>query len=228
MSEQKDPILPPGARWPFFLLASCFLWWGIANNLTDPLVKVFKQIFEMKTWEAAFIQFAFYGGYFCLALPGAMIARKYNYKTGVLIGLGLYAIGCFLLFPAKLAEEFSLFCFAYFVLACGLGVLESNANPYVLALGSERTATRRLNFAQSFNPIGAVTGILLCRQLIMVRLPKNAEGKSVDRARTGGRFTDDSDLPLSSRCRSSGSGLGADPQGEDAGRRRARQASALF
>ncbi len=176
MSEQKDPILPSGARWPFFLLASCFLWWGIANNLTDPLVKVFKQIFEMKTWEAAFIQFAFYGGYFCLALPGAMIARKYNYKTGVLIGLGLYAIGCFLLFPAKLAEEFSLFCFAYFVLACGLGVLESNANPYVLALGSERTATRRLNFAQSFNPIGAVTGVLLCRQLIMVKLPKNAEG----------------------------------------------------
>jgi MFS transporter, FHS family, L-fucose permease len=177
MSEPNEPresILPPGARWPFFLLASCFLWWAIANNLTDPLVKVFKEIFGMTTLQASFIQSAFYGGYFCMALPGAMIARKYTYKTGVLLGLGVYAVGCFLLYPAMLAEEFLLFCFAYYVLACGLGVLETNANPYVLALGSEKTATRRLNFAQSFNPIGSVLGILLCQVLVMARLPKDA------------------------------------------------------
>lgn len=177
MSEQKDPILPSGARWPFVLLASCFLWWAIANNLTDPLVKVFKEIFGMTTFQASLIQMAFYGGYFCMALPGAMIARKYTYKTGVLMGLGVYAVGCFLLYPAMLAEKFFLFCFAYYVLACGLGVLETNANPYVLALGSERTATRRLNFAQSFNPIGAVLGIVLCQVLVMARLPQDAAGQ---------------------------------------------------
>jgi FHS family L-fucose permease-like MFS transporter len=156
------------------LLASCFLWWAIANNLTDPLVKVFQQTFVMSTFMASLIQFAFYGGYFCLALPGAMIARKFTYKTGVLLGLGAYAVGCFLLYPAYLAEKFPLFCLAYFVLAGGLGVLETNANPYVLALGSEKTATRRLNFAQAFNPIGAVIGIMLCRSLVMARLPKDA------------------------------------------------------
>lgn len=176
MSEPRERVLPAGARWPFVLLASCFLWWAIANNLTDPLVKVFQQVFEMKVWQAALIQFAFYGGYFCLALPGAMIARRFTYKTGVLLGLGAYALGCFLLYPAKMAEEFSLFCLAYFVLAGGLSILETNANPYVLALGSERTATRRLNFAQSFNPIGSVIGIMLCRSLVMARLPKDGQG----------------------------------------------------
>lgn len=172
----RDLILPPGARWPFFLLASCFLWWAIANNLTDPLVKVFKEIFGMSTFQASLIQMAFYGGYFCMAIPGAMVARKFTYKVGVLVGLGVYAVGCFLLYPAMLVERFALFCFAYYVLACGLGVLETNANPYVLALGSERTATRRLNFAQSFNPIGAVLGIVLCQVLVMARLPQDANG----------------------------------------------------
>lgn len=176
MNERKENILPPGARWPFFLLASCFLWWAIANNLTDPLVKVFEHIFEMSTFQASLIQMAFYGGYFCMALPGAMVARKYTYKTGVLLGLGAYAVGCFLLYPAMLAQEFILFCFAYYVLACGLGVLETNANPYVLALGSEKTATQRLNFAQAFNPFGSVIGIVLCQVLVMARLPQDSRG----------------------------------------------------
>ena len=177
MNQQKDPVLPPGVRWAFGLLASCFLWWAIANNLTDPLVKVFKEIFEMSTFQASLIQFAFYGGYFCMALPGAIIARRYTYKTGVLLGLGAYAVGCFLLYPAMLAERFVFFCFAYYVLACGLGILETNANPYVLVLGSEKTATRRLNFAQAFNPIGSVIGILLCQILVMAHLPEDAQGE---------------------------------------------------
>ncbi|MEN8255982.1 MAG: L-fucose:H+ symporter permease [Verrucomicrobiota bacterium] len=182
MSEEHDhskshSVIPPGAIFPFILLASCFMWWAIANNLTDPLVKVFKQTFQMTTFQASIIQFAFYFGYFCMALPGAMIARKFTYKTGVLLGLGVYAVGCFMLYPAMLLEQFFLFCFAYYVLACGLGVLETNANPYVLVLGSEESATRRLNFAQAFNPIGAVVGGLLCRNLIMARLPKDGEGQ---------------------------------------------------
>ncbi|MGD9127991.1 MAG: L-fucose:H+ symporter permease [Planctomycetia bacterium] len=179
MNERKVKILPSGAKWPFILLASCFMWWAIANNLTDPLVKVFKTVFGMNTFEASFIQFAFYFGYFCMALPGALIARKYTYKTGVLIGLGFYAVGCFLLYPAMITESFLFFCIAYYVLASGLGVLETNANPYVLVLGSEETATRRLNFAQSFNPIGAVLGIVLCQVLVMANLPHDEATKEL-------------------------------------------------
>lgn len=170
-------LVPAGAVWSFALLAGCFLWWGIANNLTDPLVKVFKEIFGMSTFQAALIQMAFYGGYFCMALPGAMIARRFNYKTGVLAGLGIYAAGCFLLYPAMLTAQFAFFCFAFYVLACGLGILETNANPYVLALGSAESATRRLNFAQSFNPVGSVAGIMICQIFIMARLPFGEEGK---------------------------------------------------
>ena len=175
----SDPhkVIPSGSALPFFLLASCFLWWGIANNLTDPLVKVFKEIFETSTFEASAVQFAFYFGYFCMALPGAIIARRYSYKTGVLVGLGLYAAGCILLLPAKLAGQFTFFCFAYYVLACGLGILETNANPYVMVLGSAESATRRLNFAQAFNPIGSVIGILMCQQMIMAELPKGEDGE---------------------------------------------------
>ncbi|MBN1926390.1 MAG: L-fucose:H+ symporter permease [Prolixibacteraceae bacterium] len=161
----------------FALLSSCFMWWGIANNLTDPLVRVFKAIFgELSTFQASLIQFAFYFGYFSMAIPGAIISRKFSYKTGVLVGLGLYAVGCFLLYPSTLLQQFIFFCISYYVLACGLGILETNANPYILVLGPRETATRRLNFAQSFNPIGSVTGILLAQLLIMARMPLNESG----------------------------------------------------
>ncbi len=170
-------LVPSGILIPFILLSSCFMWWGIANNLTDPLVRVFKAVFgELSTFQASLIQFAFYGGYFCMAIPGAIISRRFSYKTGVLVGLGLYAIGCFLLYPSTLLQQFVFFCLSYYVLACGLGILETNANPYILAIGPEDTATRRLNFAQSFNPIGSVVGILLCQILIMARLPQDADG----------------------------------------------------
>ena len=162
---------------PFILLSSCFMWWGIANNITDPLVRVFKAIFgELSTFQASLIQFAFYFGYFCMAIPGAIISRKYSYKTGVLVGLGIYALGCFLLYPSTLLQRFVFFCISYYILACGLGILETNANPFILVLGSKETATRRLNFAQSFNPIGSVAGILLCQILIMARIPLDGDG----------------------------------------------------
>jgi FHS family L-fucose permease-like MFS transporter len=170
-------VIPKGRIWPFALLSSCFLWWAIANNITDPLVKVFEEVFTMTTFQASMIQFAFYFGYFCMALPGAIIARRFSYKTGVLVGLGMYAVGCFLLYPAMVAEQFAFFCFAYYVLACGLGILETNANPYVMVLGSVESATRRLNFAQSFNPIGSVIGIVMCQVMIMANLPHNEAGK---------------------------------------------------
>lgn len=169
-------VIPKGRLWPFALLASCFLWWAIANNLTDPLVKVFQSTFTMTVFQASMIQFAFYFGYFCMALPGAIIAKRFSYKTGVLVGLGMYALGCFLLYPAKEAQAFAFFCFAFYVLACGLGILETNANPYVMVLGSVESATRRLNFAQSFNPIGSIIGIMMCREMIMANLPHDAAG----------------------------------------------------
>lgn len=176
-TTQKTALLEKKYILAFILLASCFMWWGIANNITDPLVRVFKAVFgELSTFQASLIQFAFYFGYFTMAIPGAIISRKFSYKTGVLVGLGLYAAGCFLLYPSTLLQQFIFFCISYYVLACGLGILETNANPYILVLGPKETATRRLNFAQSFNPIGSVIGILLCQILIMARMPLDGEG----------------------------------------------------
>ncbi len=175
--QKKTALLERKYILPFVLLSSCFMWWGIANNLTDPLVRVFKAVFgELSTFQASLIQFAFYFGYFCMAIPGAIISRKYSYKTGVLVGLGIYALGCFLLYPSTQMQKFVYFCISYYILASGLGILETNANPYILVLGPRETATRRLNFAQSFNPIGAVVGILMCQILIMARMPLDAEG----------------------------------------------------
>lgn len=165
-------IIPRNYIFPFILLASCFMWWGIANNLTDPLVRVFIEIFEgLTNFQASLIQFGFYGGYFCLAIPGAIIARKYSYKTGVLVGLGFYILGCLLLFPASIARQFVFFILAYYVLASGLSILETSANPYILSLGSEKTATQRLNFAQAFNPLGSIIGVMLAQMLVMAKLP---------------------------------------------------------
>jgi FHS family L-fucose permease-like MFS transporter len=169
-------LIPAGALFPFFLLASCFLWWGLANNLTDPLVRVFRDIFGMSTFQASLIQMAFYGGYFCMAVPGALIARKFTYKTGVLVGLGLYAAGCLFFYPAMLVGTFLFFCIGFYILACGLGILETNANPFILSLGSRETAVRRLNLAQSFNPVGSIAGIFLCQVLIFARLPQDESG----------------------------------------------------
>ncbi len=175
--SKKTALLESKYILAFILLSSCFMWWGIANNLTDPLVRVFKAIFgELSTFQASLIQFAFYFGYFSMAIPGAAISRKFSYKTGILVGLGLYAFGCFLLYPSTLLQQFIFFCISYYILACGLGILETNANPYILVLGPKETATRRLNFAQSFNPIGSVTGILLCQILIMARIPLDGDG----------------------------------------------------
>lgn len=178
----KPKLIPSGILLPFILLASCFMWWGIANNITDPLVKVFMSIFpHLSAFESSLIQFAFYGGYFCLAIPGALIARKFSYKVGVLVGLGLYAAGCFLLYPASLSLTFWTFLLAFWVLASGLSILETNTNPYVLALGPPQTATRRLNLAQAFNPLGSVIGILLCATFIMENLqPWANPDKSAD------------------------------------------------
>lgn len=168
---QKPQLLPRSDILPFILLASCFAWWGLANNMTDPLVRAFTGIFDdLSNFQSSLIQFAFYGAYFGLAIPGSIIARKYGYKKGVLIGLGMYFVGCFLFYPASMIQQFVPFLISFYVLAGGLSILETNANPYVLALGPEQTATQRLNLAQSFNPVGSVVGTLLCQILILAKL----------------------------------------------------------
>ena len=172
MSETtKTPIVPRNILFPFILLATCFAMWGLSNNMTDPLVKAFLKIFpELTTAQTALIQNAFYGAYFVLAIPGAIIARKFGYKKGVLVGLGIYILGGLLFYPASLMLQFSPFLFAFFVLAGGLSILETNANPYIIAMGPEETATRRLNLAQSFNPVGSLIGLFLCKFAILTKL----------------------------------------------------------
>jgi FHS family L-fucose permease-like MFS transporter len=155
---------------PFILITACFALWGFANDITNPMVKAFSKIFRMSVTDGALVQVAFYGGYFAMAFPAAMFIRKYSYKAGILLGLGLYAIGAFLFFPAKETGEYYPFLFAYFILTCGLSFLETSANPYILSMGSEETATRRLNLAQSFNPIGSLAGMYVAMNFIQAKL----------------------------------------------------------
>ena len=155
---------------PFVLITCCFALWGFANDITNPMVKAFSKIFRMSVTEGALVQVAFYGGYFAMAFPAAIFIKKYSYKAGVLMGLGLYAIGAFLFFPAKLTGNYYPFLIAYFILTCGLSFLETSCNPYILSMGSEETSTRRLNLAQAFNPIGSLLGMYVAMNFIQNRL----------------------------------------------------------
>jgi FHS family L-fucose permease-like MFS transporter len=183
--KKLSDIIPKSIAFPFILLSTCFAMWGLSNNMTDPLVKAFLDIFDdLSNFQTAMIQNAFYGAYFCLGIPGAIISRKYGYKKGVLAGLGLYIIGGLLFYPASLMLQFSPFLVAFFVLAGGLSILETNANPYIIAMGPEDTATQRLNFAQSFNPIGSLIGLFVCKFAILTKLEvvnaKKIEGLDAD------------------------------------------------
>ena len=155
---------------PFILITSLFALWGFANSVTDPMVQAFKKVLELSNSEAAWVQMAFYGGYFCMALPAALFVRKYSYKTGVLIGLALYAVGALLFYPAAIFEQFWFFCLGLYVLTFGLAFLETTANPYILAMGDPSTATRRLNLAQAFNPVGLLFGLLVAQQFVLEEL----------------------------------------------------------
>lgn len=175
----KKPFVYPEMRLVFVLLITCFAAWGVAANMTDPLVKVFSKIFVMSTLESALVQFAYYGAYFCLAIPAAFINRRYSYKTGVLCGLGLAVLGALAFYPASLAMEYHYFLAALFILAAGLSILETSANPFVMAMGPIENATRRLNLAQAFNPVGTNLGVFLAATLI---LPNLHIAEAADRA----------------------------------------------
>ncbi|NLB25677.1 MAG: L-fucose:H+ symporter permease [Bacteroidales bacterium] len=167
---KHKPLIPRSYLLPYILVTICFPFWGFGENVTNPLVHAFPRILNMSHFEGSLIQFAFYGGYFAMALPAALFIKRFSYKSGILMGLFLYAIGALLFLPASLTMMFWPFLLAYFVLTCGLSFLETSANPYVLSLGPEETATRRLNLSQSFGPMGSLIGMFTAQQVILKNL----------------------------------------------------------
>ena len=155
---------------PFILVTFCFALWGFANDVTNPMVKAFSKIFRMSVTDGSLVQVAFYGGYFAMAFPAAIFIRKYSYKAGVLMGLGLYATGALLFFPSKAIGIYGCFLIAYFIMTCGLSFLETSCNPYILSMGEPETATRRLNLAQCFNPCGSIIGMFVAMNYIQAKL----------------------------------------------------------
>ncbi|MBR5726072.1 MAG: L-fucose:H+ symporter permease [Muribaculaceae bacterium] len=170
---------------PFVVVTCCFALWGFANDITNPMVKAFSKIFRMSVTDGALVQVAFYGGYFCMALPAAMFIRRHSFKSGIVMGLALYALGVLLFVPARATGSFWPFLVAYFILTCGLSFLETTANPYILLMGDRETATRRLNLAQSFNPIGSLAGMFVAMNFIQARLSPldTAQRATLDDAR---------------------------------------------
>lgn len=160
---------------PFILVTSLFFLWGLANNMTDTLLAAFKKIMSMSDFMTSLIQLAFYGSYFCLAIPAAILIKKYSYKSGILLGLGLFAAGALLFYPASQTMIYGHFLVALFILAGGLSILETTANPYIIAMGSPESGTRRLNLAQAFNPIGSITGVILSKFFILSNLNQASE-----------------------------------------------------
>ncbi len=155
---------------PFVVITVLFALWGFANDITNPMVAVFQTLMELPAAKASLIQFAFYGGYATMAIPAALFIRKYSYKRGILLGLALYAVGAFLFIPAAARQSFTFFCFSLYILTFGLAFLETTANPFILRLGSKENATRRLNLAQAFNPVGSLCGMAVASMIVLPNL----------------------------------------------------------
>ena len=155
---------------PFVVITVLFALWGFANDITNPMVAAFQTLMELPAAKASLIQFAFYGGYATMAIPAALFIRKYSYKRGILLGLALYAVGAFLFIPADARQSFTFFCFSLYILTFGLAFLETTANPFILSLGSKENATRRLNLAQAFNPVGSLCGMAVASMIVLPNL----------------------------------------------------------
>ncbi len=169
-APESVPVVPGSVLLPFCLVTTLFAFWGFANDVTNPLVRAFQEIFLISSAQSSLVQTAFYGGYATMAIPAALFIRRFSYKSGILVGLALYATGALLFIPASMTGVFWVFLIALYILTFGLAFLETTANPYVLAMGPPATATRRLNFAQAFNPIGSLTGMVVASQLVLAGL----------------------------------------------------------
>ncbi len=175
MKQSTAPVVPPKLLVPFLLVTLLFPLWGFANDITNPMVAAFKNILLLSNFESSLVQGAFYGGYALMAIPAAIFITRFTYKKGILLGLGLYALGCLLFIPAGWTLSFYPFLFAYLVMTSGLSFLETTANPYILSMGDESTATRRLNLAQAFNPMGSIIGMFVASMVILVNLNSTSE-----------------------------------------------------
>ena len=180
MKNTKKVVVSRQVLVPFILITSLFALWGFANDITNPMVAAFKTVMEMSNAKAAMIQFAFYGGYATMAIPAALFVKKYSYKKGILVGLALYATGALLFYPAAQFEMFGFFLVSLYILTFGLAFLETTANPYILSMGDEETATRRLNLAQSFNPIGSLFGMFVASKFILTSLESDIRNEAGD------------------------------------------------
>ncbi|MBN1306687.1 MAG: L-fucose:H+ symporter permease [Chitinispirillaceae bacterium] len=178
MSQQngsRPAVIPPGMLFPFIMVTTLFALWGFANDITNPMVAAFKNVLLISNFESSLVQFAFYGGYCVMAIPAALFIKRFSYKSGIVIGLFLYASGCLFFIPSGHFMLFWAFLLSYFVMTCGLSFLETSSNPYILSMGPIETATRRLNFSQAFNPIGSLTGMLVAKNMILARLDTTTE-----------------------------------------------------
>ena len=167
----KIPVVRKELLFPFIIITSLFFLWGIANDLTNPMVSAFKKVMpELSNFQAAMVQLAFYGGYATMAIPAAMFIRKFSYKKGIMVGLSLYAIGAFLFYPAAAYEKFGFFLASLYILTFGLAFLETTSNPFILSMGDAKTATQRLNLSQAFNPMGSLLGMLVAQIFVIQAL----------------------------------------------------------
>ncbi len=182
MNEIKKIVVEKRFLVPFILITTLFALWGFANDLTNPMVAAFQTVMEISTAKASMVQFAFYGGYATMAIPAALVIKRFSYKTGIIVGLSLYAIGALLFIPAAQFEIFGFFLVSLYILTFGLAFLETTANPYILSMGDPATATRRLNLAQSFNPMGSILGMFVASKLILSALEsdlRDADGNLI-------------------------------------------------
>ncbi len=184
-SPKKTPVIGDGT-WatllPFILVTALFALWGFANDITNPMVAAFQTVMEISAAKASMVQFAFYGGYATMAVPAALFIRKYSYKSGILLGLALYATGAFLFIPAAAYQQFTFFCVSLYILTFGLAFLETTSNPLILSMGAKETSTRRLNLAQAFNPMGSLTGMAVASLIVLPQLisdRRNAAGEII-------------------------------------------------
>jgi FHS family L-fucose permease-like MFS transporter len=171
---EKPAVVPQQYLIPFALTTTCFSLWGFANDFTNPLVKVYENVFIITTSQASWLQFAFYTGYFCMALPASLFIRRFSYKAAIMVGFAFYAIGALLAVPAASTATFGLFLLGSYVLTYGLAFLETACNPYILAMGPRETATQRLNLAQAFNPVGSLIGMSVATLVLAPQLQTGA------------------------------------------------------
>ena len=170
MIEKSSALVSKKVFTPFILVTSLFALWGFANDITNPMVAAFGTLMELSNSKAAWVQLAFYGGYATMAIPAAMFVRRFNYKKGIILGLALYSIGALLFYPAAKFEAFGYFLISLYILTFGLAFLETTASPYIMSMGDEETATRRLNLAQAFNPFGSLLGMFVASNFILSKL----------------------------------------------------------